>query len=79
MDVKLFRCRNIDVVVEPKSDCGIAPVNRFMLRSMYVRSVSGSKGLIVPEIEFPARDKYWRVVGKRGGSWPEIWFIFRSK
>lgn len=46
---------------------------------MYVSSVNGSKVLIVPCIEFDERDKYRRVVGKAGGSWPEIWFIFKSK
>lgn len=79
MDVKLFRCRNIDEIVRLKSDCGIAPVNWFMLRSMYVNSVNGSKGSIVPCIEFPERDRYRRVVGKAGGSSPESWFILRSK
>lgn len=33
----------------------------------------------MPEIEFPARDKYRRETGKAGGSWPESWFIFRSR
>jgi len=79
MDVKLFRCRNIVEIVGLKSELGIAPVNWFMLRSMYISSVNGSMALIVPCIEFPDRDKYRRVVGKAGGSWPEIWFIFRSK
>ncbi|KAF3544071.1 hypothetical protein DY000_02004462 [Brassica cretica] len=79
IEVKLFHCRNIDEVVEPKSELGMAPVNWFMLRSMYVSSVNGAKALIVPCIEFEERDKYRRVVGKAGGSWPEIWFSFRSK
>ena len=79
IEVKLFRCKNIDEVVGPKSELGMAPVNWFMLRSMYVSSVNGAKALIVPCIEFEERDKYRRVVGKAGGSWPEIWFIFRSK
>lgn len=57
IDVKLFRCRNIDEIAGPKSELGIAPVNWFTLRSMYVSSVNGSKALIVPCIEFLERDK----------------------
>lgn len=79
MDVKLFSCRNIDEIDGPKSELGIAPANWFTLRSMYVSSVNGSKALIVPCIEFLERDKYRRVMGKAGGSSPEISFIFRSK
>lgn len=79
MDVKLFRCKNIVEIVGLKSELGIAPVNRFMLRSMYVSSVNVFKALIVPSIEFRERDKYRRVIGKAGGSLPEIWFIFMSK
>lgn len=77
--VKLFRCRNIVEIAGPKIELGIVPVNWFMLRSMYVSSVNGSKALIVPCIVFPERDKYRRVIGKAGGSSPEIWFIFTSK
>lgn len=79
MDVKLFRCRNIVEIVGLNSELGIAPVNWFMLRSMYVSSVNGSKAFIAPYIKFPERDKYRRVIGKAGGSSPEIWFIFMSK
>lgn len=79
MDVKLFRCRNIVEIVGLKSELGTAPVNWFMLRSMYISSVNDAKAVIVPCIEFPARDKYRRVIGKAGGISPEIWFNFRSK
>lgn len=54
-------------------------MNWFMLRSMYVSSVNGSKALIVPCNEFQERDKYRRVMGKAGGSSPESLLIFRSK